>query len=101
MKLTYDRQSIGVRFPSGAELAIPLSEIVSIDLQTAATMTVDVDIVCLNYENGEFFEISDEAEGFSAVCDHVSSELGILPAIRARFPVAEGRSIRIYERNEN
>ena len=101
MKLTPQVGSLGIQFAKGGATLIRIPEIVSIYLQTIETMTVDVDLVCLNHENGDFFEISDEAEGFTQACDYLSAELGICPDIRTRFPVIGGQPIKIYSRNEN
>lgn len=97
MKLTIGLNSLEIQFSRGGGGSIELPEIMSIDLQTVPTMTVDVDIVCLNYENGDFVEISDDALGFEAACDHLSTRLRIVPSIREQFPVPEGNYTRVYE----
>ena len=76
---------------------MPLSEITSIDLETIPTMTVDVDLVAMGLENGEFLEISDEATGFRETCDWLSEIFGINPAIYGRFPIPNGERQRAYD----
>ncbi len=99
MKIRTAANGFQIDFPGGGSGSIKTSEIQSIDIETLPTMTVDVDFVILGYENGEHFEISDDAEGFQDFCTELSNSLLIDPPIHFRFPVeSETGQFRVYER---
>jgi len=98
MNLTQSGHILSIVFPGGGTGQVALSDIATIDLETIPAMTVDVDMVFIGLENGEFLEVSDEAEGFRDACGWLSDALGIHPPISGRFPIAEGTSQRAYVR---
>jgi len=98
MTIRVHNDLIAVCFPGGGKAEVRFADIASIDLQTIPTVTVDVDAVSLNHENGDSLEIMDDAEGFSEACDFLSAALKISPGIRSRFPVANGMIKRIFTR---
>jgi hypothetical protein len=98
MKIAAEGDSFSFEFPNGGVRRVSLFEIMSIDLETMPTMTVDFDFVIVGFQNGEFLEFSDDAVGFREISACLSNKLGIRPAISERFPVPEGARERVYEK---
>jgi hypothetical protein len=92
-------ETLTVLFSDGAKAEIALSELVSLHLQTIPSMSMDIDIVSLNRERGDSFEINDSEEGFREACELLSAKFSILPEISKRFPVADGEIAKVYERS--
>jgi hypothetical protein len=99
MKIQVAPDRFDIEFPGGGSGSINISEIHTVDIETMPTMSVDVDYITLGYENGEFIEVPDDAEGFKEFCEELSKVLLIQPPIHHRFPVAtETGIVRVYER---
>ena len=101
MKITIQEDFLSFEFPNGKTGEISLSEIAFIDLETATTMTVDVDFVIIGFENGEFLELSDDAVRVLEMSAYLSNNFSIRPEISHRFPVPEGTRERVYEQDLN
>ena len=100
MKIRTAPSGFNIEFSGGGSGSISISEIYTIDIETLPTMSVDVDYVTIGYENGEFIEFSDDAEGFMDFCEELSKSLMIEPPIHFRFPVSTETGIqRVYERS--
>jgi hypothetical protein len=99
MKIEAAPDGFRITFPRGGTVTLRIPEINTIDIETMPTMSVDVDYVTLGHENGDFMEISDDAEGFQNFCADLSRALAIDPPIHFRFPVeSETGILRVYER---
>jgi hypothetical protein len=102
MKILPAPNGFQIEFPGGGSGTVIIPEIHSIDIESVPTMTVDVDLVTLGYENGECIEIFDNAEGFREFCTELSRQLLIDPPIHFQFPVLSETGIsRVYERVRN
>jgi hypothetical protein len=100
MKIRTAPSDFNIKFPGGGSGSISVSEIYTIDIETLPTMSVDVDFVTIGYENGEFIEVSDDADGFKDFCEELSKSLMIEPPIHFRLPVSTETGIqRVYERS--
>ena len=99
MKIEVTADGFLMTYPRGGVVTVEFPEIYTIDIETLPTMSVDVDYVTLGHENGEFMQISDDAEGFKDFCAELSRVLSIDPPIQFRFPVENQTGIlRVYER---